>query len=696
VPERFHRRLRDERGVTIVMVAIFLPVLVLFAGLAIDTANWWVHKRHLQIQADASALAGATAYRFPVCDDSAIQKTAIEYSGGRDPDNAGIAPLHNFQRGRTTDPPEPIHTEINEPTFWGDTDPVDDDLVGSPSPCATKFIDVKMTEQNAPGFFTRAFIPEIDAQARVSLKQLQSFAGLLPIGVEDVNPVRVHVWMYDEDSGALLGEAELRKRATTENGVYVWDNALGNGDALPILVDNVTAERMSFRVALSGNADTITCNDPLVICYGYKAPIPEDPGKTFDRGLPRVRGYDVTGTAPRLGEVALFPATCGANALLDGGYFATTCTAIDVTADLRGVQNTGNNAATVEAFIKDGNKENRATLSWDDTLGLWTGTLSVTTGNTGSLGTGPLPVRIAYDQSRGSLENGTNCTNRNPCSGAFTDAHAHFSGARYWSGPIKHMQINTATATNVNNVRRCVGGASACTESFVVRIGVGGRLELSDQDDDPTSLRVFGSGSQNQSLDCDPDVPGFEDEIAEGCQPEYTLNTGQKCLPHNVLWASPQPWNCVVVQTGTATSKPSKGLNERILCASPDEANCKTFGKAQSCTQRNKWWDYPLGDRRIVPVFLVPFGTFDAQGTMSVPVIDFAFFYVTGWHGNGGFENPCQTENPSYEDFVPGTEDEQGVMSGHFIKYIAPNTGGSGTEPCDFNSIGGCVAVMTK
>jgi hypothetical protein len=36
------------------------------------------------------------------------------------------------------------------------------------------------------------------------------------------------------------------------------------------------------------------------------------------------------------------------------------------------------------------------------------------------------------------------------------------------------------------------------------------------------------------------------------------------------------------------------------------------------------------------------------------------------------------------------------VVSGYFISYVAPNTGGAGDEQCNPDTIGGCVAVMTK
>ncbi len=42
-----------------------MPVILLFIAFSVDIGNWWVHKRHLQLQVDAAALAGGA--RFSQC-----------------------------------------------------------------------------------------------------------------------------------------------------------------------------------------------------------------------------------------------------------------------------------------------------------------------------------------------------------------------------------------------------------------------------------------------------------------------------------------------------------------------------------------------------------------------------------------------------------------------------------------------------
>jgi Putative Flp pilus-assembly TadE/G-like len=50
---------RDERGGVLVMFALFLPVLLLFAALVLDVGHAFQVRRHLQASADAAALAAA-------------------------------------------------------------------------------------------------------------------------------------------------------------------------------------------------------------------------------------------------------------------------------------------------------------------------------------------------------------------------------------------------------------------------------------------------------------------------------------------------------------------------------------------------------------------------------------------------------------------------------------------------------------
>jgi hypothetical protein len=168
----------------------------------------------------------------------------------------------------------------------------------------------------------------------------------------------------------------------------------------------------------------------------------------------------------------------------------------------------------------------------------------------------------------------------------------------------------------------------------------------------------------------------LRDEIAQGCGPTYSINTGQACPAYNALWSTAQPWNCVKTQTGGSVGQEVQGMDQRIL-------------QGGNCNQHpNNWSSFPnipSGDTRIVPVFVTPFGTFTGSGNDIVPVTNFATFYVTGW-GHNGNKAGCSGDDPA----------DSGFIIGHFIKYITTlPKGGGGSQPCDFSGLGTCVATMT-
>jgi hypothetical protein len=237
-----------------------------------------------------------------------------------------------------------------------------------------------------------------------------------------------------------------------------------------------------------------------------------------------------------------------------------------------------------------------------------------------------------------------------------------------------------------NSFQQCSASNPTCTHNLVVTIGIAGSLKDAASVNDPVvSLRVAG-GSQNQSLDCDPDYSNLKDELAYGCRPPYSKSQGTACPSSaSALWASAQPWTCTAIQTGGAVNQVPEGLNKRIL----------GDAKPSTCTSPNHWSDFPdfdPADPRIVQVFLTPFGSFSGSGSANVPVTDFATFYVTGWTSQGsGFANPCRGNG---DDPVPNND--PGLIVGHFIKYIDHLNPGGGTEVCDFDAFGTCVASLTE
>jgi hypothetical protein len=653
---------RDERGGVLVLVALVLPVLILFVSFVVDVGHWFEHKRHLQIQADAGALAGGGSFYLP-CADDVIETETRKYAG--DP----AQPIrYNPQVPPTED--GNIHVLINSTDFWdkGGVNYSD----GGP-PCAAKMVDVKITESNLPFFFGlgASFVPAINAHARVEIQALDTAAGALPVGVPDVNPTSARAWFVNENTGEVLASTPLTS-GTPSGGLSIWDNS-----STPVNVP-INGAHIGVRVAFGGGTST-TCGEPLVQCYDLSSPDTESgPGIVYARGWSSA-GSGVQPNPPLARSVTLFPGTC------TDPYFSGSSSAC--TIGVRAEVDFGGDPAAVGAKLEATVGGSTQPLTYSAATGLWESTgANFFTVNPGA---GPLSVTLDWEETIGTV-NGETCktTGGNKCKGTFGIVQRAFSATEARSGPIKLAQIWESGSFWANSFQQ------GTTHDLVVKVGIVANLANAQSVSDPVvALRVIG-GSQNQSLDCDDQWPKLKDELAFGCRPQYTKNTGTAC-PDSVstLQSSPQPWPCVGIQTGSATNQVPAGLNQRVL-GSEKPSICPPLGEPG----HNNWSMFedpglPPGDPRIVQVFLTPFGSFDGSGSTTVPVTDFATFYITGWTAQGGgFANPCQGNG---DDPIPG--DDAGYIVGHFIKYIfALNSGGGSGQLCDFTSFGSCVSVLTQ
>ena len=215
------------------IVVVWLPVLVLFAMVVLEVGNWYEHKRHLQMQADAGAFAGGGLFNGCFGDSSAaslaIENEARKYAG----DPTQLVRFNDQVGGSNQGS---VTARINRKTFEvGGPSP--DDTVED-TPCAAKMVDVKMTEADLPWFFKLAFVPAINARARVEIKQKESTSGALPVGVPDNNPVAGAAIVIDETTGGVIAIQSLTKGSpTTLNGktLVQWSSA---GVAMPADVDS--------------------------------------------------------------------------------------------------------------------------------------------------------------------------------------------------------------------------------------------------------------------------------------------------------------------------------------------------------------------------------------------------------------------------------------------------------------------------
>jgi hypothetical protein len=624
---------KDDGGV-LVLVTLFMPVLILFATFVVDVGNWFEHKRHLQVQADAGALAGGGVFTVP-CVDNGIVAEARKYAGDPNVNNSYNRQIGDINQAN-------VHVLINSATYWneGGTDYSD-----GGQPCQARMVDVKITESDLPWFFGLNVVPAVNAHARVEIRGISSH-GALPVAVPEINPVRGAITFINADTGAPIASTPITKK-TLANGLAVWDNSEA---PLPVTVN---VPRIGVRVVLSGGTST-TCGDPLVSCYELES----------SGGILFAHGWSSSGSGaqpnpPIARSVTLFPGSCS------DPYFSastTTCTVgVRATLDVGPLPTTNVRLSAVVGGTD-------YPMTYETATGTWLSDATIPV----APDAGPVRVDLKWQEITGSITGLGTCSttfrNNNPCQGTFTDVQRAFGGSTDRSGPIEVAQIWENGSFWANSFEL------GTTHDLVVKIGIQGTLENATSVDDPVViLRV--TGSQNQSVDCDPDLPNLRTEIAEGCSPLYTRNSGTSCPSTAAdLWAQSEPWNCVAIQTGGAVGQVEHGMKDRILSGS------------NTCTSPNNWSQFPnipADDPRIVPVFLTPFGTFQGSGNEVVPVAGFATFYVTGWFGS-----PCTTDDPV---------SDKGYIVGHFIKYIfALNEHGASDELCDFSVIGSCVAVLVE
>jgi hypothetical protein len=165
---------------------------------------------------------------------------------------------------------------------------------------------------------------------------------------------------------------------------------------------------------------------------------------------------------------------------------------------------------------------------------------------------------------------------------------------------------------------------------------------------------------------------------------------------------SNNPYRCVPVVNGLTPSTIADGMNVRT-------GNCKTIGPQQQCTKTecnypNGYANYIAPDRtdpsathRIVKLFVMPYGTFKNvnPGNESLPVLDFAAFYVTGWAGQGNSnDDPCAGDDFTHAD---GTPLQAGEVVGHFVEFTGPDEAPPDENAqCVAGQIRPCEAVLVR
>ena len=705
----------SERGAVLVVVAAAMFAVVVIAAFVVDVANWYEHKRHLQLQADAAAFAGAHSFALSGCSDSLIMGDAHKY-GGSYYDSATssvVSEPYNNQIGGTKQ--SNIHILINSSGYYGDSG-AGDNTDPNGSPCTAKYIDIKATETNLPWFFGfGGLVPKINAHARVGLFQEDQAAGTLPIAVPNPLPTSAAAIFVDETTSpaTVVATAQLFETGTS-GSLDMWQTS----STSPVSV-TIPGRRTGVVIALSGKQNlslsgslATICDQALTDCYDSSADPPTN-------GLSFIRGYSAGGTGiqpqgPVLRSVELFPVNCP-----NGAYFSnntSSCT-YDLVARIAAYAQDGSNLPTANQIytangvqLDSSADANCASVAGADKC--WHVNLNL------PVASGPNNITMTWEETAGCLQSG-GCSKAsdfcksgggNKCKGDF-DGGATIQRAysavtadppAHSSGPIKLVKLCNTDTDPSCATEDSHSYLAASTHHFVVTIGIAGTLQNATSVSDPLVVLRIRNGQQ--SLDCDPGYQNLKQELAYGCRPNYHVNSGTpdcSTIGTAALWASAQPWYCVAVSTGRQPNDVAEGLNTRIY---QDNKPPNTY---PNCTLGlgnlgyNNWANFvndgrldgfPPGDPRVLDAYITTYGAFShVNGTSgSVPIIGFGHFYVTGYTGNGGGFDP-----PTNCNMDPVPNNDSGLIVGHFIRYL-DKSGGTGTVACNPNSINACVIVMTK
>ena len=677
---RLRRRvaLRSDEGSILVMFAITLPLICVIAVFVVDFASYSEHKRHLQLQADAGVLAAVHEIRTG-CSDNTVIGVANQYAGlaaygGAGPYNAQIGKGHAG----------PVHGVMNSATFYGQTSPIDDS-VNTAGPCAARMVDLKLTESGLPLFFDFGTTNDIHAQARAELRKLRVAKNVVPLSVSDAVWKKGAISFYDETTsapGTLLGTRAITPNGTSGSGLAIWDNA---SSPFPVTFPS-TVKKIGVKVALSTSTSTtcgasgVSCYDQVLFMRGYAGAPAVTTSSATAGGAPQARSVTVSGSSCNDGSFTTTATTTGSTCTVTVAATVDWGQANPVTAYTASMTASVNGGTAITLSAGAGGPPNS-----------WTGTLTIPANG------GPLPITLDWKATKGTV-GGSSCKsgNNNPCTGTFGVVQRTFSSSTSGSGPIQAAEgwtgAGLATAVKQNSFRQCDSGNGACTYSMIVRIGLPPSLGAAQLVSDPVyRMRPLDGNSQTHALDCDSALSKLEDELAYGCGSQansypkgYIVNSGEACSSYNNPGALPNPSPCAVTQTGQSASQIGKGLNLRILGDT----------KPSSCpsASANHWSSFPnlpANDPRKVYVLLTDYGSFSGNGNQGFPVRRLAAFYITGWQGNAGFDNPCQ----GHGDDAAAV----GEVVGHFISYVENvNDGGAGDELCDLTALNLCVPVLTR
>jgi hypothetical protein len=662
------RRRNNERGAIVVIFALLLPVVIAIGAIVVTIGNWHVLKRHLQTQVDAAALAAGPAFTGCFQDAAAardaIAQAALQYVG--DPTRAPATTNLLMQ-----DSPD-VHAVLNSSSYWASGDDPNgvgrDWTIATPgTPCETKYLDVKATDDSAPllwGWIP--FTPSLETRAKVRISTVKASDGLLPLGVPENNPEQIAVLIVDESDGSIKGRSMLDPQSTPPTGLEdmaVWSrdfispvNLSGDRDFGVIIVSSRSTTPLDLSQTLaqicSSGGGQVECyggdtaTDGISFIHAYRS---TGTGGDGSPNPPIVRGVSLSGGCPDPTDLSKpyfnYEGGCGLTMTAEvdfgtGAFDPTRPASLDgVCAELSSSQVVGNQ------------------LSYSTTSGLWTGTVN-------AAADGPTPITLSWDTDTVGV-----CGGPGGRSDTFGKVAQPYAGTTA-SGPVQYLTVEQGGGGGLAN-----SVPQSPSASLKVTVGLIPPLREGQLSDPPIPLR-FGDGpSQSHALDCDASgTKGWSDGMENGCTDAYQVYNQSKhvgkCGPPPAGVPAAAPLDCIDAENGTFQQKVVED-------------------KLTPCAENPNRWDGlaipPASDKRWMPLFVLDQMAFEVPGKKTYPIRRFGMFYVTAVSGLN-----CLGDDPA--NVGPNSRE----IWGHFMSFVTPGFGQTipSDEPCSFGNGQLCVSNL--
>ena len=327
------------------------------------------------------------------------------------------------------------------------------------------------------------------------------------------------------------------------------------------------------------------------------------------------------------------------------------------------------------------------------------------------------------------------------------DAHRTFVGTETNAGIVELVRLSQGPVSTAGVPTPLGSWPAAPTPNdpplpLYLTVGIRNNLTFGNF----TVLRA-GDPQANSSLVCDPDYTNGQtfQMFRDGCKPPYSTNTlalqnvanpppewtfwwdtaNERC-PAGNQWFSTSyphaPWRCLKTEPGFRPGQIADGIAATTGNCNPGNNSCNNFtcrspnfydwhvaqvasgavAQDQAFSTMPNGWSPP--DRRLVKVYIIPYNALrNSTGNDEIPVLDFSYFYITGWigQGNGQNDDPCTGTNSIPATPDDGPNDNARAVAGGAVGYFVrkapePIRPVDSTQNCVPTQLRDCYAVLAR